>query len=266
MPPPRVAPVWRDLGGVPALSARIAQGAPGDAAVLYLHGGAYAAGSPLTHWTLYARLARMSGVEHLALAYRRAPEHPFPAALEDAQTAWDALVARGLSPGRIVIAGDSAGGGLGLALLARLCARGTPPAGLLAFSPWTDLTGSGASVRDNAARDSMLPASRLAMTAELYLQGAPATDPGASPLYAAYPGCPPVHLQHSETEILRDDTLRMADRLRRFGAEVTVQSWPDCPHVWQMFHGWIPEARAALEDAAAAIRRMLSLPASQSDS
>lgn len=256
--PPRVVPVWRDLGGVPALSARNARGVPGDAAVLFLHGGAYATGSPTTHWPLYARLARLSGIEHLAPDYRLAPEAPFPAALEDAEAAWRGLITRGIEPGRIVLAGDSAGGGLALALLARLCAAGTPPAGLVAFSPWTDLTGAGASLAENAARDPMLPAGQMQRAVDLYLQGAAPDDPGASPLYAAFPGCPPVHLQHAETEILRDDTLRMADRLRSFGAEVTVQSWPDAPHVWHMFHGWIPEARDAIEDAAAAIRRMLS--------
>ncbi len=259
--PARVAPVWRHLQGaerrVSALSARPGRGAEPDVAVLFLHGGAYAAGSPLSHWALYGELARRSRIEHVAPAYRLAPEHPFPAALEDAMAAWQGLCACGFAPGQIAIAGDSAGGGLALALLARLCAEGTPPAGLVAFSPWTDLTGSGASLRENARRDPLLPVTRLGVTVERYLQGAPADDPRASPLFAAFPGCPPIHLQHSESEILRDDTLRMADRLRGFGAEVTVQSWPHAPHVWQMFHGWIPEARDALDDAAGALRRML---------
>ena len=261
--PRRVVPVWRQLQAegarVGALSARPGRGAVPGAVVLFLHGGAYATGSPSTHWSLYAQLARLSGVEHIAADYRLAPEHPFPAAFDDALIAWHGLLAQGFAPGRIVIAGDSAGGGLALALLARLCAEGTPPAGLVAFSPWTDLTGSAASLRENAARDPLLPASRLSATVERYLQGAPADDPRASALFADFPCCPPVHLQHSESEILRDDTSCMAERLRGFGAEVTVQSWPDAPHVWQMFHGWIPEARDALEDAAGAIRRMLGL-------
>lgn len=250
-----------DLALAPGLGASsIRSGRARDAAavVLYLHGGAYLAGAPRTHLAMLARLARLARVEVIAPDYRLAPEHPFPAALQDALAAWDALLARGHAAGRVVLGGDSAGGGLALALLARLCARGTPPAGLFAFSPWTDLTGSGESLRENAARDPLLTAARLPEVARLYLQGHPADDPDASPLFGAFPGCPPVLLQHSETEILRDDTLRMAAKLRAFGAAVTVQGWSHTPHVWQMFDGYIPEARAALEDAARAIGAMLA--------
>ena len=248
---------WGHLGARPTLSIRTAAGS-GPGRVLYFHGGAHVSGSPLTHLSMLSWLARLSHTEILAVDQRLAPEHPYPAALEDAEAAWDALIASGLRPEQIVLAGDSAGGGLALALLSRLCVRGTPPAGLIGFAPWTDLTGASPSMRDNAESDAMLVAHRLPEVAALYLGDTPATDPGASPLFATFPGCPPVLLQCSEIEILRDDSLRMAERLQGFGAEVTLQCWEATPHVWHLFVGWVPEARAALLNAAEAIRAMLS--------
>ncbi|KEO52944.1 alpha/beta hydrolase fold domain-containing protein [Thioclava pacifica] len=248
------------LGERPALSLRVGPTAQG-AVILYFHGGGYVAGSPWMYRGLAARLAQLSGLEVVAPDYRLAPEAPFPAALEDAEAGFDALIAAGYEPGCIVLAGDSAGGGLALSLLGRLCGQGRAPAGVIAFSPWTDLTCSGASLRTNAKRDALLPVERIGDTVDLVLQGHPASDPEASPLFATFPNAPPVLIQHSMTEILADDALRMADRLRAFDAEVTVQSWPDAPHVWQFFDGRVPEARAALEDAAKAARAMLNLPA-----
>lgn len=258
-PPPFTLALPLRLGGVPVLSIRSGRARRG-AAVLFFHGGAHLAGSPWTHFAMLARLARLGGVEVLVPDYRLAPEHPYPAALDDAEAVWQALQARGYAATELVLGGDSSGGGLALSLLARLCAQGTPPAGLIAFSPWVDLTGAGASVRENARRDPMLAAERMAEAAQHYLQGVPADTPGASPLFAEFPACPPVLLQCSETEILRDDSFRMAERLRRFGAEVTLQCWPDAPHVWQMFDGFVPEAREALRAAAGAVQAMLSAP------
>ena len=248
------------LGEVSGLAVRSGRVSDPRKIMLYFHGGGYLAGSPRTHRALAARISRLARVEVILPGYRLAPEHPFPAAMTDAETVWDHLMACGYAPDGIVLGGDSAGGGLALALLARLCARGTPPAGLVAFSPWTDMTGSGESYRINARRDPMLPSDRLQEARDFVLQGAAPDHPDASPLFAAFPGAPPVLIQHSETEILADDSLRMAARLRDFGAEVMVQSWPRAPHVWQLFDGYIPEARAALSDAARTIRQMLSLP------
>ena len=225
--------------------------------ILFLHGGAYVAGSPSTHRKMLARLSKLAGVPVLAPEYRLAPEHPFPAALEDARAAWDHLYAVGYDPEDIVIGGDSAGGGLALALLADLCAKGTPPAALFAFSPWTDLAGTGRSLTENAEADALLPAMRLAEVAQMYLHGHSALDPAASPLLAEFPSPPPICLQYAETEILRDDVLRMAGRLRAFGAEVRLESWPDAPHVWHLFDGWVPEARDALTRVAAFVREAL---------
>lgn len=265
--PPFLCALQVDFGaGLAALSVRSGLVDRPGTVGLYLHGGAYIAGSPRAYLPLLGRLARLARVEIVAPDYRLAPEHPFPAALHDAEAAWAALLARGYAPGNIVLIGDSAGGGLALALLARLCGRAMPPAGVVVFSPWTDLTGSGASVVENQHRDSMLVAARLPETVAMYLQGHRADDPEVSPLFAEFPDCPPVLIQLSDSEILRDDGLRMADRLRAFGAEVTVQTWPSAPHVWQMFDGYIPEARAALQDATQAMRTMLRLSPGSGDS
>ncbi|MFC2970134.1 alpha/beta hydrolase [Acidimangrovimonas pyrenivorans] len=226
--------------------------------ILYLHGGGYTTGSPDTHRGMLARLSKLSGLRVFAPDYRLAPEHPAPAALEDAQAAWDGLVALGYEPERIVLAGDSAGGGLAFALLARLCAAGTPPALAIGLAPWVDLAGGGASLAENAGRDALLPAARFEDLVRLYAGTLPRNDVRLSPLYADFPDPPPVLLQVSESEILRDDTLRLEARLRDFGAEVTLQTWPDAPHVFQIFDGWVPEARDALEGAAAEIRRRLA--------
>ncbi len=178
--------------------------------ILWLHGGVHLMGSALTHRAMLARLGALTGCRACLPEFRLAPEHPYPAGLEDALAVWDGLVAAGHAPGSILLGGDSSGGGLMLALLARLLARGQRPAAALAFSPWTDLTGSGASLVENAGADPMLPVSRYAEACGYYLAGTDPADPGASPLYARFPGCPPVWLHVSQTEILRDDTLRMA--------------------------------------------------------
>ncbi|AMY67874.1 alpha/beta hydrolase [Frigidibacter mobilis] len=257
--PPHLLALDGPMGKVPGLRVSAGRVAPGHA-ILHLHGGAYVAGSPRTHQAMLGRLSRLAGLEVFAPAYRLAPEHPFPAALKDAEAAFAGLLARGYAPERIALGGDSAGGGLAFALLARLCAAGSPPGFAYGFSPWADLTGSGASIRSNAAADPMLPAARLADVAEFYLQGHPAADPGASPLFAQFPGAPPVLLQVGSTEILLDDSLRLAERLRGFGTAVDLQVLPGAPHVCHLFDGWVPEARAALRAAAAAIRAGLLRP------
>ena len=160
---------------------------------------------------------------------------------------------------RIILAGDSAGGGLAFLLLARLCASGTPPAGVIAFSPWTDLSGSGESYRENVATDVILTPARIRKCSEDARGELASDDPSVSPLFANFDAPPPVLIQHSMAELLSDDSLSMAERLRSFGCDVLVQSWPNTPHVWQFFDGRLPEAREALEDAAQAARRMLKM-------
>lgn len=218
-----------------------------DGLILWLHGGGYVAGSPRTHRAMLARLSRAAGLRVAAPAYRRVPEAVLPAAHDDALAVWDALLAEGRAPDRIVLGGDSAGGGLAFGLLAALCARGGPvPAGVLAFSPWVDLTLSGASLTDNAAADPLLPAARLPELVAMVTDGADPADPRLSPLFGRFPGAPPVLILAGSTEILRDDSRRMGDRLAEDGAEVTVELWPDAPHVWPFFGDWLPESRVAI--------------------
>lgn len=241
------------LGDVPVLWT--AQPAPGAPIVLYLHGGGYVMGNPRTHAALGGYLKRKTGFEVCLPDYRLAPEHPFPAAFDDAKAAWRGLIAKGHAPERIILGGDSAGGGLALALLAHLCATGQRgPACVFAFSPFTDLTLEGPSITLNARSEILLPISRLERLRDRVLQGADSRDPRISPLYGTYLGAPPVLIQVARTEILHSDSTRMVQHLRAQGVDVTLQEWGNLPHVWQYFHGWLPEARRALTDAGNFIR------------
>ncbi len=254
---------WDRLGasGIPALWVEEAEGAP---VILYFHGGGYVFGSPRTHAAMLVRLARLAGASACLPDYRLAPEHPFPAAIEDARACFDGLIALGVAPGKVIIGGDSAGGGLALALLGELCRTGAPmPAGAFAFSPLTDMTFSGDSFRANAQADPMLPAQRAADLVGMYLQAADPTDPRASPLFADFAGAPPVFLTAGSTEILLDDTRRMAERLRAQGVAVAAHIGDRLPHVWPLFARILPEGRATMRDLADWITR---LPALSGDS
>ena len=223
---------------------------PADRAILWLHGGAFVAGSARTHAGMLARLAGATGLEVTLPDYRRAPEYPFPAANDDARAAFDALVARGIAPDNIVIGGDSAGGNLAFGLLAELLADGIRPAGAVGLSPVTDLTFSGAAITENVDSDTMLPAARHGDVHRYYLPGTDPADPRASPLFADYPDPPPVFLQYSAIEILRDDSRRLVEKLRAAGGAVVADEWPDTPHVFTLFAPYVPEAREGLARAA----------------
>ncbi|MFD1509519.1 alpha/beta hydrolase fold domain-containing protein [Lacimonas salitolerans] len=229
--------------------------------LLYAHGGGYFAGSPNTHKRMVARLARMSGLRVFLPSYALAPEHPVPAQLADMEAAHAHLLALGYAPGDIVLGGDSAGGGIALALLALLCQRGQAPAACFAWSPFCDQTFSGASVQENGRRDHFFPGHRVHFLAGLILGDTAPDDPRASPLFAAFPGCPPVLLQVSDSEILRDDAVRLEAKLRAQGTDVRLEMWEDAPHVWQIFDGWFPEAREAIGNTARFIRRHVPAPA-----
>lgn len=253
--PPGLLVQRQDLGRVPALLVRAGITCEPEQVVMYLHGGGYLAGSAWHYRGLGGYLSRALRREVVLPEYRLAPEHPLPAAMQDAYAAWQGLLERGYLAKNIVLAGDSAGGGLALGLLARLCQEHTPPAACVVFSPWTDLCGEGPSLAYNAAVDPVLPAHRFPELVNYIIGDMDPCDPVVSPLYAQFPDPPPVLIQHSLSEILCDDSLRMADRLRSFGGDVTVQSWPDTPHVWQLFPGYLPEAREAIRDAAAFITK-----------
>tara|TARA_R100000322_G_scaffold39804_9_gene24780 strand:+ start:3549 stop:4454 length:906 start_codon:yes stop_codon:yes gene_type:complete len=225
--------------------------------VIYVHGGGFIAGSPETHAAMCARISWLTGVEVFAPRYRVAPADPFPAAVKDIRAAWDGVLEKGYAPKDIVLAGDSAGGNLVLGLLADLCAEGQVPAGVALLSPVVDFTFAGASVRDNERAEAMLPARRRGDVIGWYLRDTDPRDPHVSPLFAHFDCPPPALFQVAENEILRDDAFRMADVLRAAGGDVTVQTWPNAPHVFQIFDGWVPESRDALEGVAAFVRRVL---------
>lgn len=226
--------------------------------LLYFHGGGYVMGSPATHKAMLARLSRLTGRVAWLPDYRKAPEAPFPGAIEDALAVYEALCAQGPSA-RIVLGGDSAGGGLALALLGEICRMGLPqPAGTFAFSPLTDMTFSGASFAENARADVMLPVGRARDMEEMYMAGGDPTDPRASPLWASFPGAGPVWLSVGDSEILLDDTRRMAAQLRAQGVVVRETVAHNLPHVWPIFQRVMPEANATLGDLAGWINSLSS--------
>jgi len=226
--------------------------------ILYFHGGAYVAMSARTHRSITSRLAASSGSSLFALDYRLAPEYPFPAALEDALAAYRALIATGTPASSIAIAGDSAGGGLALALLIALRDAKDPlPAAAAVFSPWTDLAATGRSIASNDAADVMFFGSWVGQVARHYLADTPAANPLASPVYADLTGLPPLLIQVSDSEVLLDDSRRVFDHARQSGVAATLEIWPGLPHDWQIFAPILPEARAALREAGAFIRARL---------
>lgn len=226
--------------------------------LLWFHGGAFCVGSPRTHAAMVCALAARARIAGVLPDYRLAPEHPFPAALDDAMAAYLALLERGVAPARIAIGGDSAGGGLCLSLIHLLLAEGQAvPACAVVFSPWVDMTLSGASLTTMALRDAYLPAERAAEVRDGYLAGADPRDPRASPLFGGFRGGPPVLIQASGVEILTSDAERMAAHLEAEGVAVTLDLRPNPPHVWQMFHDYLPEADRALDRAADFLRAHL---------
>lgn len=224
----------------------------GDRGVLYyLHGGGYVACSPATHRPITAALARLTGRRVFALDYRLAPEHPFPAAPNDAVAAYRWLLDQGIKPASIVVAGDSAGGGLVLATLVRARSEDLPlPSAAVCFSPWTDLSASGASLLTNNGRCAMFRPENVSAFAKVYLADASPRHPYASPIFADLSGLPPILLQVGSTEILLDDARRIHDKIQALGGDSTLEIFDDVPHVWHIFDGLIPEARAALRQAA----------------
>lgn len=226
-----------------------------DGAVLYFHGGGFVFGSPNTHAAMAAALAKRLGARVILPRYRLAPEAPFPAAPADVRTAWDGLLAQGIKADRIVLGGDSAGGALALGLLTALCAeKAALPVGTFGFSALTDLSYSGESFRTNADREAVLAASRADDLREMYLGQGDATQCDVSPLFAVFQGATPVWLTVGDTEILCDDSRRMALRLEEQGVHVTLKERHDLPHVWPIFHNFLPEAVETLDQVAAWIR------------
>lgn len=239
------------LGGVRC--ERVApQGGLETRRLLYLHGGAYTAGSPRSHRPLVARLAEASRAVAVAADYRLGPEHRFPAAVEDAVAVYRALLDEGFDAGQVVAAGDSAGGGLVLALALALKGQGLPqPAGIFAISPWADLTQSGATYRTKAATDPMIDKARLDDAAGEYLGGLDPRDPLASPVFGDFADVAPVLIQTGSEEALLSDSVALADVLAQARVEVRLEVWPEMIHVFHAWGGQLQAARRAIRIAGA---------------
>src|SRR5579875_1148101 len=239
-----------DAGGVKA-EWIVPPNAAADRVILYFHGGGYVMGSINTHRAMVARIARASQARALALDYRLAPEHPFPAAVEDATAGYRWLLAQGYKPNKIAIAGDSAGGGLVLATLVALRDAKTPlPACAIPISPCTDMEGTGASMKTNASKDPMVAASGsggLFSMAKAYVGNADPKNPLASPLHANYEGLPPLLIQVGATETLLDDSTRVAEKARAAGVKVDLEVWDEMIHVWHVFAKLLPEGQQAID-------------------
>lgn len=223
-------------------------GAVAGRVVLYLHGGGYVIGSPRSHRHLAAAIAAAGQASALLLDYRLAPEHPYPAAVDDATAAYRWLLEQGVAPGHVVIGGDSAGGGLTVAtLLALRDARLPLPAGGICISPWVDLTFSGASYRTRAAVDPIVKRPGIDEMARAYLGATAAQTPLASPLFADLRGLPPLLIHVGSDEVLLDDAVQLADRAKTVGVDATLEVWDRMIHVWHWFLPMLDEAQGAVD-------------------
>lgn len=228
-----------------------------DVAILYLHGGGYCVGSPQSHRGLISQLAAATGAQAFAIDYRLAPEHPAPAAIEDALQALEALEARGLPPSKVIVAGDSAGGGLALATTLRLRDAGKPlPAALYLISPWADLTHSGRSHKFRAHADPILTTEALDEYAAAYVgAGGDRAGQDASPMMADLSGLPPTLVQVGADEILLSDSETFQARAESAGVMAALEVWPGMIHVWQVFYTMLSAGRDAIADAGAWMSR-----------
>jgi monoterpene epsilon-lactone hydrolase len=234
----------------------LAPGSDASRVLLFFHGGGYCSGSIVSHRRMVTEAGRAARMRTLALAYRLAPEHPYPAAHEDAMAAWRYLRALGVASHDIAVGGDSAGGNLTVCLINRLRAAGDaqPPCAWLA-SPWTDLTMSGASLATKETIDPLIHKAYLEELASAYAGAADRRDPRISPLFADLTGFPPTLIQVGSAETLLDDATRFAAALGAADVPVTLQVWPHMIHAWMMWNAKLAEGRRALEEMGAWMRR-----------
>lgn len=236
-----------DAGGVPAEWTRAA-GASDDRVVLYFHGGGYVMGSVATHRGLTAGISRAAGAHVLSVDYRLAPEHPYPAAVEDGVAAYRFLREQGVAPGQLALAGDSAGGGLTIATLLALREAGEPlPACGVCISPWVDLTQGGESMETKADEDPLVGREVLQQMADAYVADGDPRAPTASPCFADLAGLPPLLIQVGTAETLLDDARSLADRAKTSGVDVVLEEWDQMIHVWHAFALLLPEAKQAID-------------------
>lgn len=246
-------------GGIPAIWARPA-GAPKDRVILYTHGGGFVTNSASSHRKLAGHLAKHAGVAALVIDYRRAPEHPFPAQIEDAIKAHEWLRAQGFKPEHTAVAGDSAGGNLAISSVLKMRELGMPlPAAVIGFSPWLDMESTGATFETNAATDVFINRDMAMLMAGMYLGKASPTDPLANPLHATLDGFPPVFVVAGDAEVLQDDARRFVDKARAAGVDASATYGAGQQHVFQFMAGRSDAADATLAKAAAWVRPHLGL-------
>lgn len=257
-PPRGTETITINVGGVSADQVITPASRP-NRHVLYLHGGGYRLGAPSTYRHLTWRIASAAQAQVLVIDYRLAPENPFPAALEDAVSYYCWLLAEGADARQIVVIGDSAGGGLALALLLKLRDSSLPrPAAAVVLSPWTDLALTGASLTLNAKLDAIVQAEDAPIFAADYLAGTDPRHPYASPLYGDPTGLPPTLIQVGSEEVLRDDAVRMAEKMQRAHCQAELQIWPRMPHVWHFLAPILPEAREAIAEISKFVQRTVT--------
>lgn len=246
--PPDVRTQSVQAGGVPAEWTETPGVEPGRV-ILFLHGGGYVSGSIRSHRHMIAEAGRQAKARTLALEYRLAPEHPFPAALDDARAGYRFLLSSGFDPAGIVIAGESAGGGLTVAALVSLRDMGAPlPARAWCSSPWVDLTMSGSTMTSKAAVDPLIQRDYLTELAGAYLHGLDPLNPLVSPIHADLRGLPPMLIQVGSAETLLSDSIALAARVGEADVRVTLQVWPEMIHAWHLFHPQLAAGREALQE------------------
>jgi monoterpene epsilon-lactone hydrolase len=255
--PPNVEVKQTTVGNIAAEWLRPV-GTTDNRAVLYLHGGAYTMGSCTTHRALASRIAIASQTPALLPEFRLAPEYPFPAALEDGVAIYRWLIEQGISPQKMVVAGDSSGGGLAIALTVLLRDKDVPlPAAITCLSPWADLELTGESLTTRAQVDPMCSLEESQYHAVHYIGKHDARAPLVSPIYADLHGLPPILIQVGDREILLSDAIRLTERARKDGVDAELEVWDGMWHVWHLFARYVPEGQRAIDKIGAFIRKYL---------
>ena len=242
--------------GVPGIECRPVDVADNAPIVLYFHGGGFRIASALAYRSYGSHLAAVLGARVLLVEYRLAPEHKFPKAVDDCFAVWESLLAEGIDTGRIVIAGDSAGGGLAASVTMHALADGVLPAGVICCSPWVDLTITADTYDTNAESDKLFSRTSAEEAAPAYLGGADPTNPIASPLFGDWNGAPPLLILVGDAEVLLDDSRKLAEVAKAAGVDVTLSVYPEMPHIWTMSYPAFPEAVEGVTEMAEFVARV----------
>ncbi|CAB4544040.1 unannotated protein [freshwater metagenome] len=242
--------------GVPGIECRPVDVADDAPIVLYFHGGGFRIASALAYRSYGSHLAAVLGARVLLVEYRLAPEHKFPKAVDDCFAVWESLLAEGVDTGRIVIAGDSAGGGLAASVTMHALADGVLPAGVICCSPWVDLTITADTYDTNAESDKLFSRTSAEEAAPAYLGGADPMNPIASPLFGDWDGAPPLLILVGDAEVLLDDSRKLAEVAKAAGVDVTLSVYPEMPHIWTMSYPAFPEAVEGVTEMAEFVARV----------